>query len=106
MLLGTFITLVNRALGEEGSQYPKPLEASYTHTHLYIWMRRLSRGAWRRGIGSVALATQQRWSRRSRVALVRLGAVGGLGVNLSLTVATVHLAGLAVTLRRCFCWAR
>ena len=25
-------TLVNRALGGEGSQNPKPLEASYTHT--------------------------------------------------------------------------
>ena len=31
--VGTFNTLVNRALGGEGSQYPKPLEASYTHTH-------------------------------------------------------------------------
>ena len=27
-----FNTLVNRTLGREGSQYPKPLEASYTHT--------------------------------------------------------------------------
>ena len=28
-----FNTLVNRALGGERSQYPKPLEANYTHTH-------------------------------------------------------------------------
>ena len=34
MLVGTFNTLVNRALGGEGSQYPKPLEASYTDTHI------------------------------------------------------------------------
>ena len=33
MPVGTFNTLVDRALGGEGSQYPKPLETSYTHTH-------------------------------------------------------------------------
>ena len=31
--VGTFNILVNRALGGEGSQTPKPLEASCTYTH-------------------------------------------------------------------------
>ena len=54
MLVGSFNTLVNRALGGEGSQNPKPLEASYTHT---------SEG--------LETSTQKHSTRRIRFCLVR-----------------------------------